>query len=184
MKIYLFTLITILLLSFVGFGQDINPCKEADSPIIQGLRLDDSFTDVKKDSKLKFVSDKKTAGIYYVFNPNKNVFFLMINVYKNHLSIILVSYSNEIKWNFVAEFRQQVIDSLSLSGTWKNTGEYDNQKSTLSCENFNIDVDKPDGKFRLIASSKVIAKRRHNDILIQTKKEKELQEKKKETFRP
>lgn len=194
MKILLFSFITILMFSFCALGQEINPCRESDSPIIQGLRLDTSLADIKKDSKLNFNKAKNFKNLlgveeytYEFLRPNKAVDILYLTFYKDKLYRIYVAYSNEVKWYSLKEFQQQIIDTLALSGFWVNiiNASGDGKEiSKLSCVNFYVQLKKDKNDYSLMADSEIILKRKTKDYRENFDKQIKTNIKKKEEFKP
>jgi hypothetical protein len=170
-------------------SDQVNSCQNSDSPIIQGLRLDTPILLIKRDSKLDFSRAKKlsinTANDGYLFiSPNANVKGLSLVFYKNSLVIISVSYSSGIPWFSLEEFRQKIVDTLGISGTWETVPTKDGTKTVLECRDFWVLLDKRGEEYSLFSKSKIVEARRRKDMIEASKEKAKIQQKKKETFKP
>jgi hypothetical protein len=153
------------------------------------LRLDTSISLIKRDSKLDFSRAKKlsinTANDGYSFiSPNTNVKDLSLVFYKNSLVIISVSYSGGIPWFSLEEFRQKIVDTLGISGTWETVPTKDGTKTVLECRDFWVLLEKRGGEYSLFSKSKIVEARRRKDMIEASKEKAKIQQKKKETFKP
>jgi hypothetical protein len=170
-------------------SNQVNACRESDSPIIQGLRLDTPMSLVKRDSKLDFSKAKKfsvfTANDSYLFvSPNKNVRSLILNFYKDNIVSMSAYYSSEIHWSSLEEFRQKIVDTLGVSGTWATAQTVNETNTTLQCKNFTITLTKNGEEYRLFSVSKIVYDRRKKDISDASKEKTRIQQRKKEVFKP
>jgi hypothetical protein len=171
-------------------SNQVNSCQNSDSPVIQGLRLDTPISLIKRDSKLDFSKAKKfsvyTANDSYSFiSPNKSVGSLFLTFYKNNIMSIGVYYSSEIRWSSLEEFRQKIVDTLGISGTWETvqTERY-GTRTILNCKNFGITLTKGGEEYSLLSSSNIVHARRIKDMTEASKEKAKIQQHKKETFKP
>jgi hypothetical protein len=167
----------------------VNSCQNSDSPIIQGLRLDTPISLIKRDSKLEFSRAKKlsinTANDGYLFtSPNTNVKDLSLVFYKDSLLIISVSYSSGILWSSLEEFRQKIVDTLGVSGTWETTPMKNGTRTLLECRDFWVILNKIGEEYSLYSSSKIVETRRRKDTTEASKERAKTQQRKKEVFKP
>jgi hypothetical protein len=170
-------------------SSQVNSCQNSDSPIIQGLRLDTPFLLIKKDTKLNFSRAKNfsvfTANDSYSFiSPNKNVKKLILNFYKNNIQTMAVYYSSEIQWSSLEEFRQKIVDTLGVSGTWRTGSAKVGIETVLECKNFRLILIKTGNEFLLVSTSKIVNARRMKDMIEASKEKTKIQQKKKEVFKP
>jgi hypothetical protein len=171
-------------------SNQVNSCQNSDSPIIQGLRFDTPISLIKRDSKLDF-SKVKNSGVFvagdsYAFSsPNKNVKSLSLTFHKNNLMTILVDYSSEIYWSSLEEFRQKIVDTLGISGTWATgeTARYGTQ-TVLECKDFRVILYKAGQQYSLVSTSKIVGTRRIKDMIEASKEKAKIQQRRKETFKP
>jgi hypothetical protein len=172
-------------------SQPLNSCTESDSPIIQGLRLGTSFSDIKQDTKLDLSKKTLTHSnvpqvvSYKITSPNENVEILYLDFYKNRLITMMVFYAPIIKWNSMQEFAKKISESLNVYGEWKITKSSNNSAFDMHCKHFYLNLDvAPVNRYIIYAGSSDMLAQKQQDAVEEQKRRDAINRKKKETFKP
>ncbi|MDQ3799028.1 MAG: hypothetical protein M3384_06225 [Acidobacteriota bacterium] len=164
-----------------------NACQELNSPIVQGLRLEISLAQIKRNPMLDFRKAKISTAIkntFYFNNINSNVNTLTLTFYQNQLQAMMVFYSDNIKWRSLEEFRSKVSTSLGVDGIWKkNQGVFD-ESQEIACRNFTLKLIKKGNEYSIFISSNNLMKKMIEDQIKEQERERSINEKKKESFKP
>lgn len=179
--------------TFVGLNQDeknsakYKNCQTLQSPTIRNIRLGMTLSEASQALKTKITLEKSTLSVVGLnfgrVGKVSGVFQLFLHFLDGRISWIKVQYDKSIRWNGQSEFTRRVSESLLLPNLW-TFNEVKNE-SYLACQNFEIKVTGLyDNTFIIETFSNKSIELISRRIREKNLKEQQIEQKKKETFKP